>query len=145
MPEQFVVPQFIDVEDRIIGPITVRQFVILLIGGLLITLSYRLFDFVLFLLIGIPLFVVMFVLAFVKVNGVPIHFFILNLIQTFRKPRLRVWDKEMPLPLLRDRLKPQEEAAPVERERKGPINMSRMEELSLIVNTGGAYRGEEHL
>ncbi len=87
----------------------------------------------------------MFVLAFVKVNGVPIHFFILNLIQTFRKPRLRVWDKEMPLSLLRDRLKPQEEVISTEALRKGPMNMSRMEELSLIVNTGGAYRGEEHL
>ncbi|KKS92044.1 MAG: hypothetical protein UV69_C0039G0006, partial [Parcubacteria group bacterium GW2011_GWE2_43_12] len=31
--QQFVVPQFIDVEDKIIGPITVRQFIIIMVGG----------------------------------------------------------------------------------------------------------------
>ena len=28
--DRFVVPQFIDVEDKIFGPVTVRQFLILL-------------------------------------------------------------------------------------------------------------------
>jgi hypothetical protein len=29
--QQFVVPQFIDVEDKIIGPISVRQFLTLMV------------------------------------------------------------------------------------------------------------------
>ena len=48
--EQFTVPQFIDVEDKVIGPITVRQFIILLFGGGFIFIAYRLSDFVLFLI-----------------------------------------------------------------------------------------------
>ena len=43
--QQFTVPQFIDVEDKIIGPITTRQFVIMLAGFTLIGISYKLFDF----------------------------------------------------------------------------------------------------
>ena len=36
MPEKFVVPQFIDNEDKILGPITVRQFLILLVATFVI-------------------------------------------------------------------------------------------------------------
>lgn len=41
---QFTVPQFIDVEDKIIGTITVRQFIILLVAAILIAVSYRVLD-----------------------------------------------------------------------------------------------------
>ena len=143
MPNQFVVPQFIDAEDTIIGPITVRQFVILLVAGLFSTLFYRLFDFSLFLLLSIPLIISSGVLAFLKINGVSVHYFILNLIQTFRRPQLRVWDKTPTEQHLRERMKPDQEAPPPEFVRKPPINRSRMQDLSLIVNTGGVFNPDE--
>ena len=34
--QQFTVPQFIDVEPKIIGPITTRQFLIFLAAGLML-------------------------------------------------------------------------------------------------------------
>ena len=41
--QMFTVPQFIDVEDKIIGPITTRQFIICLVGlGLLVLAAYLL-------------------------------------------------------------------------------------------------------
>src|SRR3989338_9560201 len=91
--QQFTVPQFIDVEDKIFGPITVRQFIILLVDGLVLFVFYKLADLVLFVILlaifgGIGL-----VLAFVKINGQPFHYFILNFLQTLRKPPLRVWQK----------------------------------------------------
>ena len=48
--QQFVVPQFIEVEDKILGPITVRQFLIMLIAGILIFIVYRFADTALFLM-----------------------------------------------------------------------------------------------
>ncbi len=42
---QFTVPQFIDVEDKIIGPLTVRQFLIMLTGFAVIGVSYKFADF----------------------------------------------------------------------------------------------------
>jgi hypothetical protein len=144
MPNQFVVPQFIDAEDTIIGPVTVRQFVIMLIAGLIATLSYRLFDFSLFLLISVPLVIFAGVLAFMKVNGVSIHFFILNVIQTMRRPKLRVWDKTPTNQLLYERMKSDEEVKAQVFVRKPMISKSRMQDLSLIVNTGGVFNPEEN-
>ena len=136
MMTQFTVPQFIDAEDKILGPITVRQFVILLVAGLFATLFYKFFDFTLFLLTGAPLLIASGILAFLKVNGVSVHFFALNLIQTFRRPQLRVWDKTVTNQQLRERLKP--DAA-----RKAPLMRSHIQDLSLLVNTGGMFNPDE--
>ena len=73
MAEQFVVPQFLDVEAKIIGPITGRQFVILLATILAEFLIYSIFLNILFMLIfGIPTFALGIIFAFVKVNGQPL-------------------------------------------------------------------------
>lgn len=145
MPEQFVVPQFIDAEDKILGPITVRQFVILLIAGVFITLFYRLFDFMLFLLTGLPTLILSGLLAFMKVNGVPVHFFLLNLIQTMRRPALRVWDKTPDDNELRERINQVAEVPPPVRVRKPLLSHSRIQDLTLMVNTGGVYNPDDEI
>ena len=42
--QKFIVPQFIDVESKIIGPITTRQFLIMLAGLILGFAAYKLSD-----------------------------------------------------------------------------------------------------
>ncbi len=143
MPEQFIVPQFIDVEDKIIGPITVRQFVILLVSAGITFLFYKLFDFTLFLVTGIPLIGIGIVVAFIKINGQPFHFFLLNLAQTVRRPGLRVWNKELTDAEVRAFLARPEIKPPPPPPQKAPLEESHLAELSLIVNTGGVYRPEE--
>lgn len=143
MPEQFVVPQFIDVEDKIIGPISARQFVILLVVLLTDTLLFRLLSFGKFLLVGLPILIVGIVFAFVKINGQPFHVFLLNLIQTFRKPRIRVWDKSLTDAEVRIFMKTEEAPPAAPPVRKAPVTASRLAELSLVVNTGGVYNPEE--
>ncbi len=137
---QFTVPQFIDVEDKIIGPITVRQFVIMLVTALLIAVGYRIFDFALFIVVGLALFAVGTTFAFVKINGAAFHFFLLNLIQTLKKPRLRVWCKDdtLSIGLEFDSMAAPEAAIPSGRQ----YSQSRLNELSLIVDTQGSYQGE---
>jgi len=142
MPEQFVVPQFIDAEDKIIGPITVRQFIILLVTFLVSAVLFRLLSFVWFLVTALPLIVAGGVLAFGKVNGQPFHYFILNLVQTLRRPRLRVWDKSLSDSELRALTKSVAPPPPPPPARKAPISASKLAELSLVVNTGGVYRPE---
>jgi hypothetical protein len=141
--QQFTVPQFIDVEDKIIGPITTRQFVIMLAGFTLIGISYKLFDFSLFLTVGILIFAIFGIFAFLKINGMPFHFFVLNFVQTLRKPGLRVWNNA----LQRIDIGPKEKEAKVMPEiSRAPARAysgSRLAELSLIVDTRGAYKGEE--
>ena len=142
MPDQFVVPQFIDAEDKIIGPITVRQFIILLVTFLVSAVLFRLLSFVWFLVTALPLIVAGGVLAFGKVNGQPFHYFILNLVQTLRRPRLRVWDKTLTDSELRALTQSVAPPPPPPPARKAPISASKLAELSLVVNTGGVYRPE---
>lgn len=143
MPEQFVVPQFIEVEDRILGPLSVRQFLILLFGGMVDVLLFKLLRFVPFLLSAIPFTVFFGILALVKINGMPFHFFLLNLLQSFRKPHLRVWDKTKGEAELRSYVVQAEVPAAPPLLRKSPMTTSHLQELTLIANTGGVYRPDE--
>jgi hypothetical protein len=140
--QQFVVPQFIDVEDKVIGPITVRQFIILLVGAGIVFIAYKLSSFAAFIVEFIVIAVLTFGVAFIKVNGKPIHYLLLNIIQTIRRPRIRVWNKQVTVSVTKAARDEDEEiAAPVASKNK--VRASRLAELSLIVDTGGVYQGEE--
>jgi len=141
--QQFTVPQFIDVEDKIIGPITSRQFVIMLGAFLLIAINYKIFYFSIFLIVSIPELVIALVFSFIKVNSRPFHFFLLNIIQTTKRAGLRIWsnannyydselDKQSAVGLA--------PAPSIAKARE--YQTSRLQELSLIVDTQGAYKGE---
>lgn len=140
---RFVVPQFIEVEDKIIGPLTVRQFLILLVTVGIMFVQYKLFDFGAFLATGIPSFIIGGVFAFFRVNGQPFHFFCLNLIQTARRPGLRSWSKEMTDGELLALIKEPPPPPPPPRIRKEPLAATKLTELSLVVNTGGVYNPED--
>ena len=140
--QQFVVPQFIDVEDKIIGPITVRQFVILLVSGGIMFAAYKLADFALFLTIAVITAIFTILFAFIKVNGRPIHFLLLNFIQTLKKPKLRVWDKTLSEGELKNYMQKVEIKPMIKPREKPLVGSSRLAELALIVDTGGMYEGE---
>ncbi len=139
---QFTVPQFIDVEDKIIGPITVRQFVILIVAGLIIFLEYKLSDFAFFLFIGIPTALLFVIIAFVKINGMPFHYFILNFVQTVKKPALRVWQRQTGLVVKKEKAEEITSAVSAPSPHR-PIDRSHLAELTLLIDTGGVYHGEE--
>lgn len=68
---RFMVPQFIDVEDKIFGPLTFRQFVYLAGGAGLVFLSIKILPLFFGILLAIPLGGFAFALAFVRVNNKP--------------------------------------------------------------------------
>jgi hypothetical protein len=141
---QFVVPQFLDVEPKIIGPITARQFLIMLAVLLLEFVIWRLFlNIFIVLALGIPVLVIGGVFAFAKINGQPFHFIALNVMQTLRRPARRIWDKTLTDTDLRVLMKKDETAPVMARNRKAPLEASRLSELTLVVNTGGVYQGDE--
>jgi hypothetical protein len=141
--QQFVVPQFIDVEDKIIGPITTRQFIILLVTGLIIFILYKILLFTYFVIFDLATFALGGTLAFLRINGQPFHFFLLNFLQTSRKPKVRVWNKERTEAELREymRFAPPPPLPP--KPRKEPLSQSKLTEVALIVDTGGIYTPED--
>jgi hypothetical protein len=143
MPDQFVVPQFIDAEDKIFGPVTARQFIILMVAFLTDFALFKLLSFVMFLVFAVPIIALAGIVAFVKINGQPFHYFFLNIIQTFKKPKLRVWQKKYLDSELKE-LMTQKAPPPSEHfVRKEFTATSRLQELTLVVNTGGVYKPEE--
>jgi hypothetical protein len=91
---QFQVPQFIEVEDKIFGPLTFRQFVYLGGGAGLSYILYR----VLPLLIAIPLALgvlgLAVALAFMQFNGRPFILAVENAFYFGLHPRLYLWNNE---------------------------------------------------
>ena len=136
--QQFMVPQFIDVEDKVIGSLSVRQFIILLVDFGLVFAVYKLFDFSLFLFSSIIIVVVGFVFAFVKINGAPFHYFLLNLLQTLKRQPLRVWNKIE---------ENQEDIVPIYKAEEAAVRQvvtaSRLNQLALVADTQGYYAGIE--
>lgn len=143
MPEKFLVPQFIENEDKILGPITVRQFLICLGATFLVFIEYRLLTLPYFIVAVTPTAGIAAVFAFVKINGQPFHIFFINFLQTRTRPNLRVWHKELTTPELKAII-----AKPPEVKKPEPISKARPEstrlrDLALTVNTGGVYNPEE--
>lgn len=138
--QQFVVPQFIDVEDKIIGPITVRQFLIMLAGGIAIFISYQFADFALFVLLTAFFGGLTIIFAFAKINGQTFHYFLLNVVQSVKKPTQRTWqkgytDNELKQVLQIQKVEEVEDSGPQKKARR-----SHIQQLSLVVNTGGYYQ-----
>ncbi len=142
---QYVVPQFIDVEDKIFGPITVRQFVMIVIGIVILFLTFRLatFGFFIFMFVLVGGSIALF--GFVKINGARFHEFLLNVFSSLKKPSLRVWHKRLSMDeiksLMKDKKPKEEKKQEVSKE---PLSNTRLAELSLILDTHGAYKGEDN-
>lgn len=68
---RFEVPQFIDVEDKIFGPLTFKQFIYIVGGAGLTYVAYRVIPFPFWIPIA-PLFIIFgLLLAFYKINNRP--------------------------------------------------------------------------
>ena len=91
---RYEVPQFIDVEDKVFGPLTIKQF-LYLIGGAgvsyLLWVSFPAFFAILFI---IPVAALALALAFYRINDRPFVQAIENGVQYFMSNKLYLWKKE---------------------------------------------------
>lgn len=89
--QQFQVPQFIDIEDRIIGPLTLKQFFYLLAAAGVGLMGWFFLHLVLFVLIALPLAGLFAAMAFVKISGRPFPVIFMSAVNYYLKPRLYLW------------------------------------------------------
>jgi len=90
---RFEVPQFIEVEDKIIGPFTWKQFVYLAGSGGAAVVFFFTLPFFFFVLVSAPIVGLGVFLAFHKVNNRPFSYFLESSINYFRKNKLYLWRK----------------------------------------------------
>lgn len=91
---RFEVPQFIEIEARIFGPLTWRQFLYLGGGIGMGVVLYLTTNFIVFLLVGLPLGALALALAFYQVNNRPFSFFLEAMFNYFSKHRLYLWRRK---------------------------------------------------
>lgn len=142
MAMQFVVPQFIEVESKVIGPISVRQFIILLVTAGFIYIFWEMFTFWIAAIMGVFTLAVGGCFAFVKINSQPFHIFALSFIQTMKNPKLKVWQREIQKIIVKKSGKEIADKKQIFVPKKA-VSQSRLSELSLQVDTGGVYRPED--
>lgn len=91
---RFQVPQFIEVEDKIFGPLTLKQFIYLAGGGGLSVMFYIFLPIYISLIFIVPLVIFSLALAFYKINNKPFIFLIESATKYFMNPKLYIWIKQ---------------------------------------------------
>ena len=114
---QFQVPQFIEIEDKIFGPLTFKQFIYVVGGAGAVFIIYHFLPF----LIAVPLIIgvasLSLSLAFYKVNNRPFAFTLESALKYLLSNKLYIW-----------RRSEQKKIAPIKPVEKEPaqINLPRM-------------------
>lgn len=140
---QFKVPQNIDMQDKIIGPLTLSQFFYLLFGGLVV---YILFNKLvlnglsfLFFILAAPIAVFSIAMAFFKVQDRPFPSFFMAFVTYLRQPRARVWQHY--------RAPTKSKVAPTETKKtevtKKEFDTVRVNELATLLDSHSVREGNE--
>jgi membrane-bound ClpP family serine protease len=83
---QYEVPQFIEREARILGPLTIRQLLFFAIVGGIVFLLYFYLQLLLVVIVGVILVIAALVLSFLEVNGRPLSSFLFSIVGFFLNP-----------------------------------------------------------
>ncbi len=90
---QSSVPQYIDIEDKIVGPFTWKHLGWLLGMGVTLLMLYALFDFQLFLMSGIPVAFTFLAFAFYRPASMPMTKFVFHAFFFLFRPKVSVWER----------------------------------------------------
>jgi len=88
---QYQVPQFIEIEDKIFGPLTIKQFVYIAGGAGLCLVFFTLLPLYLTVVLAIPVMAFSAGLAFYEVNGRPMIVALEHAVRYFLSGKLYLW------------------------------------------------------
>lgn len=137
---QYSIPQFVEIEDKVVGPLTTKQFLYLVAGGIFLLIAWQFADLELFILLFILTSIIVIPFAFIKINGRPFQIYLLSMIRFFTQPKLRLWVKTKELPhinfsdIAKRKSQMPEGQTQVIDEKK--FSRSKIRELSHLLNTG---------
>src|SRR3989338_10561971 len=95
---QYQTPQFIDVEDKIFGPLTAKQFFYLLGGAAAIFILYIFFQLWVVILLGLPIGGFSLALTFLKINGIPFTKVLANFLSHTSQQKVFICQRESTAP-----------------------------------------------
>jgi len=132
---RFQVPQFIEHEPKVIGPLTFRQFIYLGVPGAIAFFLYFLAPFPVFLAASVLLGGIGFVFAFIKIGGRNLPSILLNIVSFTLAPKRYIWKKGM-VPMAMPQAQPQVQAPGETQKREIKlVQKSKIKDLATKVET----------
>ena len=140
----YKVPQNVEAEDKILGPLSLKQFIYALIGLGWGFLTFAILKSVLFLwiIIGVPPTLFMLGLGLYQREDQPLEVYVVAIAQFFARPRQRFWSKEPISEVFRLEPPPPKEE-PVKRDPREVH--SQLQQLAELVDTRGWSMKEPEL
>lgn len=134
---QAMVPSDVEVEDKILGPFTLKQFIYLAIGGMIIFVLYTIFNklLIVFFLLSLPVGLLTFAFVFYKFNEQPFEQFLSSLISFYTKPKIRLWRRDTALKDIGISTEPERKTELPKIVKKK--SLSRLDELAFMLDSQG--------
>ncbi|MFA6047416.1 MAG: PrgI family protein [Parcubacteria group bacterium] len=126
----FNVPQFLDIEDKIVGPLTAKQLGWLGLGGVVALVFWNFLDTQGFIIAAIIIAAVFSAMAFYRPYGQPLIAFLSSSVFYIFRPRMYVWHR-LPEKIVIPKKGKDKNAIIHERKK---ISGDKIEELSKILN-----------
>lgn len=92
----FQIPQFIEQKAKIVGPLTLPQFLMLVGAAVIGVISFYVFNLFLFVIITLIAGVIAGAFAFVKINGRPLTKMFIYALRFASRPHIYTWRREAP-------------------------------------------------
>ncbi|MFH1451307.1 MAG: PrgI family protein [bacterium] len=136
---RFQIPQFIERESKIAGPLSFKQFIFIVVAGVIVVGLWVVFadkNFFLFLLSSIIVLGATAALAFMKVDGRTLPSFLYNAIFFSFSNKLYLWEKKETIPTV---LTPKKIIKEITSKEETPLivsEKSQLQKLSKEIETG---------
>jgi hypothetical protein len=128
---QYSVPQFIDVEDKIVGPFTGKQTLYLMLGGGLIILIFSFFQLGFFLLSLVIIVPAVLIFAFYKPKGITVAQYLANFFKYHTSNHIYIWRREYEGSFMKQ-VQKKKKATEVETK---TVSKSKIRELAWVLDT----------
>jgi len=150
------IPQNVTKEDKLVGPLTLKQFLYVLAGGFLIFAAYQFYAqddlaiqlyFTEFILIALLVTIATVLMAFIQINGRPFGAFLLNIVKYLSSSKQRSWHKEpreyvAAIKVRADDIK--DTKSEIKERQSGKEFKTQIEKLAGILDTGGTINPEDY-
>ncbi|MBI2591727.1 MAG: PrgI family protein [Candidatus Brennerbacteria bacterium] len=92
---QYQIPQYMEAQDSIIGPFTLKQFGYVVLAGIVIFVTYYIIHWVIWLLISFISMGAALAFAFVKIHGRTLDQIAISGIKFMLQPKLYIWQRKL--------------------------------------------------
>ncbi len=125
---RFTVPQFIEHEAKIVGPLTFKQFVFIAIAGAICFFIYNIAPFYIFAIAAVIFGGGSLALAFLEIQGRSLPIVLSNLLRFNFAPKMYLWKKsQVPIKVLKKEKKVQPE-----KEQESPLKIAGNSQLKKL-------------